>query len=410
MAKPDTLARIAALGPEQRALLEARAQNLGLSHLLQAGSGRESIEPHDAGAGQPLHEPRRAGPSLSLFFFSDNGSRAGSDKYDLLIRSAMFADRHGFSAVWTPERHFHPFGGLYPNPAILGAALAMVTTRIGIRAGSVVLPLHHPARVAEEWSVVDNLSGGRVGVAFASGWREEDFILARTGYADRKRVTSEGISTVRALWRGDHVPSGKPNQEPAGIRVFPRPIQPELPTWLAVAGNPDTWRLAGRMGVNVLTMLGTQSVAGLAEKISAYEETLAAHGHLRSNCRIAVVLHAFVGDNEDNVRRCVRAPMRRYLSNFLSQSGTADDPSGRDGAETDVLCSAAVDWYLERAGLFGTPDRCRKLVEELARVGVDEIACLLDFGAEPSDVIESLPFLNELREDVRYLQAPPETA
>ena len=86
------------------------------------------------------------------------GTIGRRDRYRLLLEGARFADRHGFAAVWTPERHFHAFGGLYPNPAVTGAALAAITERIGIRAGSVVLPLHNPIRVAEEWSVVDNLS------------------------------------------------------------------------------------------------------------------------------------------------------------------------------------------------------------------------------------------------------------
>src|SRR6266516_270427 len=112
---------------------------------------------------------------FSLFFFADSGA-AGGGGYELLLESARFADTHGFTAVWTPERHFHPFGGLYPNPAVTGAAVAAVTERIQIRGGSVVLPLQNPIRVAEEWSVVDNLSKGRVAVSFASGWQINDFV------------------------------------------------------------------------------------------------------------------------------------------------------------------------------------------------------------------------------------------
>ena len=106
---------------------------------------------------------------FSLFFFSANEAEFAQVKYKLLIEAAKFADEHQFSAVWLPERHFHAFGGLYPNPSTLAAALAMVTERIRLRAGSVVWPLHHPIRVAEEWSVVDNLSNGRVDLSFATG-------------------------------------------------------------------------------------------------------------------------------------------------------------------------------------------------------------------------------------------------
>ena len=56
------------------------------------------------------------------------------------------------------------------NPNVFHAALATITEKIQLRSGSVVMPLHHPVRVAEEWAVIDNLSNSRVGVAFASGW------------------------------------------------------------------------------------------------------------------------------------------------------------------------------------------------------------------------------------------------
>ena len=108
-------------------------------------------------AAAPAPTPRPV--TFSLFYFAA-GEEAAADGYRLLLESARFADRNGFEAVWTPERHFHAFGGAYPNPSVTGAALAAITEHVGIRAGSVVLPLHSPIRVAEEWAVVDNLSRG----------------------------------------------------------------------------------------------------------------------------------------------------------------------------------------------------------------------------------------------------------
>ncbi|MFM2072971.1 MAG: hypothetical protein RLZZ623_3235, partial [Actinomycetota bacterium] len=121
----------------------------------------------EAAAGEFAH---RATPiDFSLFYFSgDEAENTGAGKYRLLLEGARWADEHGFCAVWTPERHFHAFGGLYPQPAVTGAAVAAITKRVQIRAGSVVMPLHHPIRVAEAWSIVDNISDGRVGVSIAS--------------------------------------------------------------------------------------------------------------------------------------------------------------------------------------------------------------------------------------------------
>src|SRR6185369_2417219 len=144
--------------------------------------------------GRAKDEPRRP-LDFSLFYFASSNSEGQRDKYRLLLEGARFADRAGMTAVWTPERHFHAFGGPYPSPSVTAGALAVATERLQIRAGSVVLPLHSPIRVAEEWSVVDNLSGGRAGIAFASGWHADDFVFAPQSYTDRKEVLFRGVET-----------------------------------------------------------------------------------------------------------------------------------------------------------------------------------------------------------------------
>lgn len=142
---------------------------------------------------------------FGLFYFADDSGALEADRYRLLLEGARFADENGFHAVWTPERHFHQFGGTYPNPSVTGAAIAATTSRVQVRAGSVVAPLHHPLRIAEEWSVVDNLSHGRAGVSFASGWHATDFALSPSTYQDRRTVMYERIEQVRALWRGEPI-------------------------------------------------------------------------------------------------------------------------------------------------------------------------------------------------------------
>src|SRR5260370_41036125 len=77
---------------------------------------------------------------FSLFYFAADAGEETGNKYRLLLAGAKFADAHGVQAVWTPERRFHPFGGLYPNPSVTGAAVAAITQHVAIRAGTVVLP------------------------------------------------------------------------------------------------------------------------------------------------------------------------------------------------------------------------------------------------------------------------------
>src|SRR5438876_10049770 len=215
---------------------------------------------------------------LSLFYFADD-SAADGDRYRLLLEGARFADANNFTAVWTPERHFHPFGGLYPNPAVTSAAVAAITTRVAIRAGSVVLPLHNPIRCAEEWSVVDNLSGGRVALSFASGWHASDFALAPDNFAERRKVMSEGIETLLKLWRGEEVPARSGDGREIRVRIYPPPVQREPPLWITASGNPETFAQAGRIGASVLTNLLVMTRAELARNIARYRAAFKEAGH-----------------------------------------------------------------------------------------------------------------------------------
>lgn len=342
---------------------------------------------------------------LSLFFFAD--SSAGADRYRLLLDSARFADEHGFRAVWTPERHFHAFGGQYPNPAVIGAALATATRRIGIRAGSVVAPLHHPVRIAEEWSVVDNLSDGRVGISFASGWHAGDFVLQPQNYKDRRHVMAETVGAVRRLWRGETVEYEVPDGGRRPVRLYPRPAQPELPTWITAAGSPHTYRLAGQLGAGVLTHQLEQDHETLQRGLAVYREALAqAHG--AADGHVVLMLHTLVGGNRAEVHDQIRGPLLDYLGTSMDLLAGAQASAPGDGfdlrrlaaADRATLLDRSVSRLLDRAGLFGTVDDCVEVAERLAAIGVDEIACLIDFGLGRDAVLNGLEYLARLRERI----------
>jgi natural product biosynthesis luciferase-like monooxygenase protein len=338
---------------------------------------------------------------FSLFYFASADDGEYADKYRLLIEGAKFADNHGFAAVWTPERHFHEFGGLYPNPSVTSAAIATVTERIQIRAGSVVLPLHDPLRVAEEWAVVDNLSNGRAAISFASGWQPNDFVIAPQNYANRKEVMLRGIETVRRLWRGEKVRRRDGKGTDIEVRILPRPIQHELPIWVTAAGSPDTFRLAGEIGANLLTHLLGQSIEQLAEKIAIYRRAWREHGHGPGTGHVTLMLHTFVGSSDDEVREKVRVPFSNYLRSsvdlWLARSPGQDI---RDFTEEELedLVSYAFDRYFETSGLFGTPDTCLQIIDRLKAIDVDEVACLIDFGVDFDSVISGLHYLDKARE------------
>jgi natural product biosynthesis luciferase-like monooxygenase protein len=349
---------------------------------------------------------RQAGSQMdfSLFYFASDDEEV-QDKYKLLIEGAKFADRHGFSAIWTPERHFHAFGGLYPNPSVTAAAIATITERIQIRAGSVVLPLHNPIRVAEEWSVVDNLSKGRVGLSFASGWHANDFVFAPENYPNRRQVMAKHIEIVRKLWRGESIPfiGGAGNE--VQVKILPRPVQRELPVWVTAFGSVETFQMAGEIGANMLTHLLGQSVELVAEKVAIYRKAWRDHGHGPGPGHVTLMLHTFVGEDFDAVREKVRIPFCNYLKSSLDLliglakgAGLEVDPKHITEQNIDALVSHAFNRYYETCGLFGTPQTCMQMIPKLKAAGIDEVACLIDFGVDADSVLSSLHYLNQVKE------------
>jgi natural product biosynthesis luciferase-like monooxygenase protein len=348
---------------------------------------------------------------FSLFYFSSYAGENPDDKYRLLLEGAKFADQNRFAAVWTPERHFHDFGGLYPNPAVTGAGIATITEHVRIMSGSCVSPLHSPIRIAEEWSVVDNLSNGRVGLSVAAGWQPNDFVIKPENYENRKSIMFEQIEIVRKLWRGEVVQFEGPNGNLIDVKTLPRPIQEEPPIWITAANNPETFQMAGERGFNLLTHLLGQTVDDLAEKLAIYREAWKKSGKPGEGY-VSLMLHTFVGENLDEVRETVREPMKRYLNSAVSLVKLAswyfptydkldnefDNAVAQLSEEDmDAILNHSFERYFETSALLGTPKTCLEMVEKLKVAGVDDVACLIDFGVDSEEALSHLQYLNAVK-------------
>jgi natural product biosynthesis luciferase-like monooxygenase protein len=343
--------------------------------------------------------------SLSLFFFGSAAViGAGGEPYKFILDCARFADQQGFEAIWTPERHFHDFGGLFPNPSVLSAALAAVTSRLHLRAGSVVLPLHHPARVVEEWSVVDHLSAGRAGVAVTPGWNPNDFVLNRSGFAQRFAEMPGQIDVLRKLWRGESVEMVNGLDASATVKISPPPRRKDLPLWLTCNRRPEGFAQAGQLGANVLTALLSQSPDELVANIAIYRKALEDNGFAPDSRRVTLMLHTYVGEDDAEVKEKARGPLTEYLRNSVDlwRQGAqgAAELAKLDAARKEQLLGYAFERYYAKSAMIGSRQSCQKIAKRWFAQGVDEIACLLDFGFSQSEVSDGLMRLGQLREEL----------
>ncbi|NUO97528.1 MAG: LLM class flavin-dependent oxidoreductase [Nonomuraea sp.] len=341
-------------------------------------------------------------------FFAGALEADTGDQYQTILDLAEFADQQGFAGVWLPERHFSSFGAPFPNPLLLLAAIAARTERITLRSGSLVATLHDPLRVAEELAVIDNLSRGRLEAGFASGWLPADFAFFPERYERRHALLFELIDQVQSMWRGGLHAARSGTGEAIRVRPLPRPVQQELSVWIAAAQSTETFRSAGRRGEGVLTHVLDGNLQKLEENIAIYRQEIEMAGRDPATGRVAVMLHTFIGPDRDEVIEIVRDPYCEYLKTIAPLArGLAT--ARKRGVDLNRLNADYVDQFvrlhfernLDGRSLIGTPQNALDTLKIMGDLGVDEVACLVDFGVSGEHVRSQLPYLAEANDHLR---------
>jgi natural product biosynthesis luciferase-like monooxygenase protein len=342
---------------------------------------------------------------LGIMFFASTNQASEDNKYRLVIEASRFADEHGLACVWTPERHFHAWGGSFPNPAVLSSALAMITKNVQIRAGSVIAPLHDTVRIAEEWSIVDNLSHGRIGISFGAGWNVNDFIFYPDRYDQRHAVMYQQIETVSKLWSGGTISAVNSQGTAIEVGLYPKPIQKTLPIWISCSGSTESFVSAGKIGANLLTHLLYQNLNELTEKVRLYREARERNGFDPDGGTVTLMLHTFLAEDYDTAIATVREPFLDYLRTYVNleqdlikQGSGAGDTGGRRNRKVEALLEMRYQNYLQNASLIGTVASCSNMLSRVRATGVNEIACLIDFIDDEEAILSNLRHIAALRE------------
>lgn len=368
-----------------------------------------------------LADPGGAAPGvrpldLGVFFFAAVGDRS-EETYRLMLDAARRADELGFGFVSTPERHFHRFGGAFPNPAVTSAAIAATTRRIQIRAGSVVTPLHPASRIVEDFAAVDGISGGRVGISVGSGWNVNDFVIAPEKYETRREQMLKDVADIREAWRTGRWSGPTPLGTEASLPLYPRPVQDELPVWITASRSEGTFVQAGRLGCNILTHLENQDIASLGDKVDLYRAARAEAG-LPGPGTVTVMMHTYVARTPEQAREVGGGALRDYLLSAIDLEAGAVQAGGRMSGNKegrDVLSAAraqqklaelGVNRYLSGNSLIGSVEECTETARRVRAAGVDEIACLVDFVPDAEQVLGSLELLDAVRRDAARAVEP----
>lgn len=196
-----------------------------------------------------------------------SGGVPAAQLYDAAVQMCGWAEARGAILAVLSEHHATSDGHL-PSPLILAAAIAARTSRLNILLAAAVLPLYDPVRLAEDISVLDNLSHGRVSYAFGIGHRREEYDHLDVDWESRGRIADEQLALLLRLLSGEPIDiGGRP------VHVTPAPATPGGPRIMVAGGSRAAARRAGRHGLGLLAFT---DAPGLREEFEAQSR---AHGH-----------------------------------------------------------------------------------------------------------------------------------
>jgi alkanesulfonate monooxygenase SsuD/methylene tetrahydromethanopterin reductase-like flavin-dependent oxidoreductase (luciferase family) len=279
--------------------------------------------------------------------------------YKAQLRQIVRAEELGYDSVWLTEHHFLEDGyscSLLP----IAAAIAARTERIRIGTFVILLPLHHPLRVAEDAATVEIISNGRLDLGLGQGYRVEEFEGFGIPRKERGPRLEEGAEIIRRAWTERAFSFDGRFTKLHNIDLQPRPVQqPHPPIWLAARG-PKSIARVGRLGYH---FMGT----GGADQQQMYDDALRAAGHRVEDFRIAQMLMVYLAPTRDKAYDIAEKHVHYMLSSYGEWMGKASDlptdAAMRNIPPVEQLRQPEVARFFGEAVIIGTPDDALRMLE-----------------------------------------------
>lgn len=301
----------------------------------------------------------------SLFWLLDHYPETGESLASLqatALDHARLADSLGFTGLWLAEHHFHTLGTA-PNPAVLLAAIAGCTQRLRLGPAVAVLPLRDPILVAEDYALVDLLSGGRLDMGVGSGSQLLEFQAMGLDFERRRESFDERLAVLRERWRA--AASGQRGRSALNVAPLQRPTPPIYVATLHEAGA----HAIGLAGDSMLTLASplTRDLGEIAARLDAHARGLAEGGHAEGTAEAVVSVFACVAASDAEARRRAAPALGRLVQAL----------AGSAPAHPEEL----YEQMRERGtGLFGGADHVEKQIRRYADLGVRHMAFASRFG------------------------------
>jgi natural product biosynthesis luciferase-like monooxygenase protein len=297
----------------------------------------------------------------------------------------VLAEALGFDSVWANEHHFHPFGGMIPAPAVMLAALSQRTSRVRLGTSVAVLPLHNPLEIAEQFAMVDLMSGGRLEFGAGRGFVAYDFEVHGVPIEEGQDRMLESLDIIVKAWSGEKFSHHGKFFHYEGVEIWPRPAQrPHPPVWIAATANPSSFETVGRRGHDLLSVAYLRPMEDLGRLTKIYRDARAAAGFDMPSTRIATHYQVVISEDRAEARQLAHDALVRYMQlSIIAQSNAKSfviRPESRalaergEGVDIDKLVA-------EGRVLAGTPDDVVAILERArTEIGLTSVDCTFTFG------------------------------
>ncbi|KGR78361.1 LLM class flavin-dependent oxidoreductase [Ureibacillus manganicus] len=218
-----------------------------------------------------------------------------------IIEAAKLADDAGLDIFGVGEHHRLDYA--VSSPAVLLAAVAMVTKKIRLTSTTSVLSTLDPVRLFEDFAQLDLISGGRAEILAGRGAFIESFPLFGYDLNDYNELFEEHLELLQLLNEKEIVSwEGKFRSALVNAQIAPRPVQKEIPLWIGVGGTYESALRAGRLGVGMaLAILGGDPMR-FKFLVDGYYEAAKEAGHAKDNLKIGVTGHTYIAETIEQAR------------------------------------------------------------------------------------------------------------
>ncbi|MDH6133509.1 alkanesulfonate monooxygenase SsuD/methylene tetrahydromethanopterin reductase-like flavin-dependent oxidoreductase (luciferase family) [Kitasatospora sp. MAA4] len=210
---------------------------------------------------------------------------SAAEKYRNVVDQAVTAEEFGYDGYGVGERHGEPF--LSPSPAVLLAAIAARTSAIRLFTTVTVLSILDPVRVAEDYAMLDQLSGGRLELIIGKGNDPRHFALFGLEEEQQWSHLAENYGLLHRLWREEKVTWAGTTRPPlTGVTTHPRPLQQPVPVWHGSATSEQSTDLAARYGDPLFSANSFHPLEKYRALVDHYRERWAHYGRAPEDARV----------------------------------------------------------------------------------------------------------------------------